>query len=572
MGREVAIGAQDFGDMIRQNCFLVDKSGFIKEWWENGDAITLITRPRRFGKTLNMSMLDYFFSIEHREDAALFEGLKIWEEQKYHKLQGSFPVITLSFTDVKQMTFPATYVSICYRLFLLYKTHYYLLDGDRLTDDLKRRFKEVQQALYMDYSQKCMERREIVENALRVLCQILMVYYGQRVILLLDEYDTPLQEAWLDGYSEEMSQFIHGIFRSVFKANPYLERAILTGITCIPNDGIFSDLNSFTVITTTSDKYATCFGFTEREVFDAMDEMGLNEVEEVKRWYDGFTFGNTDNIYNPWSITCYLKSGQPAIYWANSSGNAMVSKLLREGSTNIKKKFETLLTGKTIATPMEERIVFSRTRSGEDNVWSMLVASGYLRMVSRTDDPQAESIQTCCELAITNGETLQMFHEMVRGWFWNAKGSYNDFVKAMFAGDLRNMNICMNQVVLECFSYFDPKKNPVDDATERFYHSFVMGLLVQTYKRYELKTYHDSGRNRYDVIFLPLQNSDYGYIYEFKIFDEKEENSAEDTVEAALAQIEEKGYETELMNWGVPGERIRKYGVAFVGKRVLIGQ
>ena len=336
MGRTVGIGIQDFQDMIRNDCFYVDKTDFIREWWENKDSVTLITRPRRFGKTLNMSMLEYFFSNQYAGRGDIFEGLSIWENEKYRNLQGTYPVINLTFANVKEKDYETTVYRICQILMMLYE-RYGFLRKSKLLSDAEREYFE---RLASEMSEKD------APLALYQLSNFLSRHYGRKVIILLDEYDTPMQEAYVNGFWDELVAFIRSMFNSTFKTNPYLERAVMTGITRVSKESIFSDLNNLKVVTTTSDEYATAFGFTEEEVFAGLDECGFSEEKEcVKRWYDGFTFGSYTDIYNPWSVLNFLDTGKYGTYWANTSSNSLVGKLIREGSKNIKETLERMIKG-----------------------------------------------------------------------------------------------------------------------------------------------------------------------------------------------------------------------------------
>ncbi len=565
MARTVAIGIQDFGDLIRKNCFYVDKTHFIKEWWESNDSVTLIARPRRFGKTLNMSMLEQFFSVSYADGGDIFEGLSIWEDKEYRKLQGTYPVISLSFARVKERDYEATKKKICEIITNLYADFSFLRDSGVLTDSDREFFGKV--SLGMDES--------VASSALYQLSRYLCHYYGKKVIILLDEYDTPMQEAYVGGYWDDIVAFTRSLFNSTFKTNPYLERAVMTGITSVSKESIFSDLNNLEVVTTTAGKYEASFGFTEREVFDALDECGLgDEKEKVKSWYDGFIFGHQADIYNPWSILNFLDKGKYRTYWANTSSNGLVGKLIREGNVRTKKQFEDLLRGGTIVSPVDEQIVYNRLDGNERAVWSLLLASGYLKALSfedYRDIPDGE--RPNYELCFTNLEVRLMFQDMVRDWFDTENGSYNDFVEALLRDDIEAMNAYMNRVTLQTFSYFDTGKNPSGAEPERFYHGFALGLIVDLQRKYVITSNRESGFGRYDLMLEPKNpGEDDGIILEFKVFNPKRENSLEDTVQEALRQIEEKQYGETLIAKGIPKEKIRKYGFAFEGKTVLIGE
>lgn len=564
MGRTVAIGHQDFSVIRSNNYFYIDKTRFIKDWWSNGDIVTLITRPRRFGKTLTMSMVEHFFSVKYAGRAELFEGLDIWQDQEYRAIQGTFPVISLTFANVKEHNFHMTRQRINQILTSLYNKNIFLLEGKLLTDEEKEYFLSVRQD--MDEVTATM--------AIHKMSDFLSRYYGKKVVILLDEYDTPAQEAYVNGYWEELVSFTRSMFNAAFKTNPYMERALMTGITRVSKESIFSDLNNLKVITTTSDKYEDAFGFTQNEVENALAEYGLSDkMAEVKRWYDGFIFGTKADIYNPWSILNYLDEKRTGPYWANTSSNILIGKLIQEGTGQIKADFETLLSGGTVVTEIDEQIVYSQLMSDESAIWSLFLASGYLKVKSfRIEESDYGDWKQVYELELTNFEVKLMFRNMVRGWFLASASNYNDFIKALLLGDVDAMNVYMNRVAIDTFSFFDTGERPSETSEpERFYHGFVLGLMVELADRYVLTSNRESGFGRYDVMLEPRDHNADAIILEFKVFNPRTEKTLEETVQTALEQIEQKKYASVLEARGIAGKNIRKYGFAFKGKSVLIG-
>lgn len=573
MKQKTGIGYQSYEEMMEKNIFYIDKTLFIRDWWECADKVTLITRPRRFGKTLNMSTIECFFSNKYAGRGDLFEGKAIWKEEKYRKLQGTYPVIFISFADAKttedahMSEVEEMKTAVKQIITNIYKKYKDIMNSDVFDDDDRKHFASVGRDMD-DLT---------ASTAINTLCTYLEKYYGKKPIILLDEYDTPIQEAWIYGYWDKAVKFFKSFFGTTFKNKDGFDRAIITGITRISKESIFSELNHLEVVTTTSDRYATCFGFTEEEVFKALDDAGMSEHKQgVKRWYDGFTFGKYSDIYNPWSITSFIKNkGNYETYWANTSSNALVSTLMRTGSAAMKQTVEDLITGKSFSAPIDEQIVFDQIEQSENAIWSLLLASGYFKVLAVepfTADRISEPHYT---LALTNLEVLLMFKKLVKEWFEiETEGSvYNNFVKALLLDDVDYMNEFMNEIALQSFSEFDIAKSTSRvDAPERFYHGFVLGLMVGLQNRFVITSNRESGFGRYDVVLTPFDmEKDNAYIIEFKVHKPKREKNLEETVVNAHLQIQEKQYEADLIAKGFVPEKIRKYGFAFRGKECLIG-
>ncbi len=567
----VGIGKQNYESLIMSDCFYVDKTYFIKQWWESQDDVTLITRPRRFGKTLNMSMLNCFFSNKYMNRADLFEKFEIWTDEKYRKLQGTYPVINLSFADVKDDNFKNAKNSIISVISDVYRTHSYLIETDEITDAEKGVFKALDA-----YSNNTNINKEISEDvicrAIKNLSFLLERYYGKKVLIFLDEYDTPLQEAYLGGYWDEMVGFMRVFFNATFKTNPYLDRAIMTGITRISKESMFSDLNNLRIVSTTSNMYETCFGFTEDEVFKALDEVGISDrKEDVKQWYDGFSFGKSKDIYNPWSITNFIDERKLKTYWVDTSSNELAGKLIQSASPEVKKSMEKLLNGESITVDIDEQIVFNQLDYDENAIWSLFLASGYLK-VENADDCE---ISGKYELSLTNLEVRIMFQKLISGWFKTIRNTSDEFVIALIKGDIKAMNYFMNKIALATFSYFDVGNKPSEYIEpERFYHGFVLGIMVGERENYIIKSNRESGFGRYDIMMVPkdIKNKKLpAIVIEFKVYDSEDEKQLKDTVRAAHRQIEEKRYDDEIIQLGIEKDRIKHYGFAFEGKKVLIG-
>lgn len=572
------LGYQDFAEVRTEHIFYIDKTYFIRDWWEYADKVTLITRPRRFGKTLNMSMVECFFSNKYAGRQDLFEELFIWNARskdkdfQYRDLQGIFPVIFLSFANIKATKYEDMKYKISEVIAELYEQNRYLLEGTLLSENEKSYYNR------MTWSAS----DAMLSSSLHQMSNFLQRYHGREVMILLDEYDTPMQEAWLSNYWNEAVEFFRSLFNSTFKTNPYLYRGLITGITRISKESIFSDLNNLEIVTTTSQKYATAFGFTETEVFQALENAGLGKEKwNVRKWYDGFVFGNVSDIYNPWSIVSFIsKNGSYDTYWSNTSGNGLINSLIQKGNSVTKQMVEELLQEKSIRVQIDEQIVFNQLTDNTNAVWSLLLATGYLKvlkteMIMRNNERNNENEgDVWYTLMLTNLEVKRMFRKMVKGWFASdTELYYNEFIKALLNDNIKKMNTFMNKVALNTFSSFDSGNKPSEQTEpERFYHGFVLGMVVNLSGIYKITSNRESGYGRYDVMLKPLDKNEKAFIFEFKVLDSDEnEITLEDTLANAHIQIVEKQYEAELISEGFKPEQIRKYGFAFQGKKCLIG-
>ena len=560
MLQTVAIGVQRFTEIRENNIFYVDKTGFIKEWWESGDEVTVITRPRRFGKTLNMNMLENFFSIQYAGREDLFTGLEIWQYEEYRKLQGTWPVILISFAKIKPLSYDDAIEDISSYIVELYDRYSYVLNSNEIS--------KVDRIYFNNILEGKLKYR--LGNCLNVLSKVLNVYYGKKPIIILDEYDTPMHEAYSRGYWGEMVDFMRNLFNSSFKSNPYMNRAIMTGITRIGRESLFSDFNHANILTIFDDKYSQYFGFTENEVFKALDNYGLDEKDKVKFWYNGFTIGSRHDIYNPWSIIKYLEKKRVGLYWVNTSRNTLLSNIIKSSDIDTKQDFEKLLMGESLTAYVDECVVFDDIQDNREAIWGLMIAAGYLRaeVLSEEFDEYANNK---CLFSITNYETQCMFRNLIKNWFVKQKRAYNEFVAALLKADVKLMNIYMNQITSRIISYFDSGNSPSVNEPERFYHGLVLGLLVELRDRYTVKSNRESGYGRYDIMLEPKDAlNDDGIIIEFKVLDDSEEKTLHDTANNAIKQITDMNYAAELMEKGLLAERIHFYGFAFQGKNVLI--
>ena len=558
MKKMIQIGTSDFKELIEKNNYFVDKSLLIKEFLENGAKIILTPRPRRFGKTLNLSMLKYFFDVKTKEETKeLFKGLKIENEKEIMKLQGEYPVIFITFKNQKHISFEDFQDGIRVLISNLYREHDYLLDSDKLSEFDKNDFKEI-----------ILRKASIgvLSDGISNLMYYLNKHYGRRVMLFIDEYDVPIQEAYLRSYYNEMIVLIRNLLTSALKDNEYVEKSLLTGILRVAKESIFSGLNNLEVNTLLRYSFNDKFGFTEKEVdklsnyYDAMEE-----IESIKQWYNGYIFGGKI-IYNPWSVLNYLKNRREGFmpYWINSSSNDLIKRLLLKGDNNIKLELEELIEGKSINKVIDDNIVMSEVEDSNENIWSFLLMSGYLKSI------KTENIEGIlhCELKIPNKEVHIFYKNLINKWFKESltNQKYEEMIRTLISGDIENFGYIFEEFVINNISYFDVSGR----EPERVYHAFVLGMLVSLSETYEIKSNKESGYGRYDVMIIPKDISKLGIIIEFKKINTLSKESIEEGTLKALQQIEEKRYSQELVNKGV--KDIIKLAIVFKGKAVKIIQ
>lgn len=554
MKKKIPIGISDFKLLIEEKYTYVDKTLIIQELVDKGvGKISLIPRMRRFGKTLNLSMLRYFFEKTGQDNSYLFSGLNIWKMEQYKALQGQFPVIFLTLKDIKYSTWEDTLDALQICIAEEFKRHRYLLDSDVLFPDEKDDYRlilrnEAPQAL-------------LVQSLLK-LSRFLERFYKKRVVLLLDEYDTPVHPAYTEGFYDPSIKFLRNWLSACLKDNASLEFGVLTGILRIAKESIFSGLNNINTYSLLNNGFQDKFGFLGSEVKVLLEQYELShKLDEIRSWYNGYQVGTESEVYNPWSVLkCIEAEGKLSPYWVNTSENAIITKLITRGADTVKKDVEELIRGGVIEKRIEEGIAFPELEQRPHVVWSLLLFSGYLTIHDSLDDGS-----TYC-LKIPNEEVRTLYRNMVLNWFEKSisEENYSLLLKSLVTGDMNTFSLLFQEFLLSAFSVFDVTQ----DHPERIYHAFVLGMLVGLEKRYEVRSNRESDYGRYDVILFPKDVKDLGIVLEFKKMDPSEDDDFERAAESALKQIEDKQYATELYARGV--NRILLIGLAFKGKKVLI--
>jgi hypothetical protein len=548
------IGIDDFGEVITEKFNFVDKSLFIKEVMDNSSTkATVITRPRRFGKTLNLSMLHHFLAPEvtQLKTKGMFDRLKIAKAgSTYMDQQGKYPVIFISFKSVTGSTFKTTYEQLWTLIQETYVEHSYLMDSEKLRVNERK--------AYEDILGREMVNESILGNALKALSRLLYLHHGVKPWLLIDEYDTPIQSAYFHGYYDEMIELMRGIFGSALKGNTNIHRAMITGILRISKESLFSGVNNLDVFSILSPEYSEHFGFTEAEVDEALKKANLENFSEIKAWYNGYHIGNSQ-IYNPWSIAnCINKGGSVRPYWVNTSSNDLIKSSMASASAQVKEKFELILTGKSIEETITENMVFADLKANSDALWSLLLFSGYLTVIKKTP----VDTRFNCFLQTPNQEVAALYRDVIRGWFDAPLGAseYRAFLENLITGRLDLFLKKLKKFLKESSSFFDVK----GQHPEKFYHGFVLGLIVSLADTHTVQSNKESGDGRYDVMLIPKDTKQLGLILEFKVAEEGE--ALDVAAEQALKQINECNYETELQQKNI--QKILKVGLAFRGKEV----
>ena len=555
----VGLGYQNFLDFVCGKRFYVDKTHFIPEWLASDARITLITRPRRFGKSMLLSTVRTFFDPMYADHPEYFEKLQVWKDKDCRRLFGTIPVISVSFGSCKGNHFEQAMRGVTLGLYNMYIQHEYLRESPKLSEEEKAEYRRI----VASFSE---QRTEYVEISIQKLCELLYKHYGKFPIILMDEYDTPLLEAYTDGYWDETINTFRQLFHTTFKENDFFYRAIITGVTRISKNSLFSDLNNLEVDTVTCDAYSDCFGFTEQEVMDAFKCQDIDTIQDVKAMYDGFTIGRHQDIYNPWSICNYMRQRELIGYWVNTSSNKLVGDIIRRYPVESKYEIERLMAGEKVHKRINEGITFQYLEGDENSLWSLLLAVGYIKAENIVRS--VEGIE--CDVSVTNREVMAMFKTEILGMFHNGWSAYGRFAEALLAHKMELMNEYLQTITYTSISYFDVADGPKERTPENFYHGLVSGLIVSLRDRYRIVSNRESGRGRYDIAMYPLQENTDAFIMEFKVQDRKKETDLEQTAMNALQQIVDKNYEADLLAAGVPAERIYKLGFAFAGKDVLV--
>ena len=542
----IAIGESDFKSIIERNDYYFDKTSWIEELIKDSARIKLFTRPRRFGKTLNMTTLKYFFSMRNAEEnKKLFEGLDI-SKSEYFKYQGQYPVLFLSLKDVKQSTWESCFAAIKDLVDGLYS------DYEEVRENLSLKQQKKFDKIYLD------EEKTEYKKSLRFLCECIYKHYGKKVILLIDEYDTPLVAANMYEYFEgEARDFFRDFYSTVLKDNEYLEMAVLTGIVRVAKENIFSGLNNLEVYDIFNPKYPSYFGLTQKEVESALKYYEVDfEIDKVRDWYDGYKFGGIE-IYNPWSITKYLKYKELGAYWVNTSDNLLIYDTLKKGDLEIIEDLKQLIERKELVKSLDKGFSFEDLKISPGYIWSLMIASGYLRVVRKLND---DPFSTDYVVDIPNLEILSFFEKDFIRRFMKDPDYFRELMDSLVKGNMYRFEERLKYIFMTSPSHFDFKQE------EANYHLFILGMLIQLKREYKVKSNLETGYGRTDVLVLPYDKNKLGFVFEFKVSKNIEE--LETKAEEALKQIDEKNYEVIMQD-----EKINHYfkiGMSFYKKELAI--
>ena len=551
--KKLPIGISNFKDIIEKNYYYFDKTKFIEDILEDGAQVKLFTRPRRFGKTLNMSMLKYFFDVRNKEEnRKLFENLEV-SKSEYFGEQGKYPVISISFRNYDKENWEAGFRTIKTTIANMYAENKFLMDS------LDKRELQKFEDIWLEKDDGDWE------GSFRNLVQYLYEYYGKKVVVLIDEYDQPIIDSYIKGYYDKTISFFKSFYGLVLKDNEYLEMGVMTGILRVAKENIFSGLNNLEVHTILDSEFTEYFGIMENEVEDSLEDFDLEyELIDVQKWYNGYLFGEM-NVYNPWSIINFLKRGKLKPYWVNTSGNGLIKLYLQKLKDEIFDDFSKLLNKESILKRVNDNMTFGNLEANfEKNIWNLFFHSGYLTLVEEYDEDE-EGIY----LKIPNEEILKMFSEMFIEIYFESYETFLYMTNALKNGDIEKFKLELNKILLENVGIFD-----VSGAyKEQFYHGLILGLILKLKNEYEITSNNFSGKGRYDLLLKPknILRRKEGIIFELKIVNVTEKldkdqirEKLKNECEIALKQIEEKEYASVLRNAGI--EKVLKIGIAFYGK------
>jgi hypothetical protein len=555
MTKKISIGVSDFKERIENKFYFMDKTLIIEEFIKINAKIVLIPRPRRFGKTLNMSMLKYFFQKSSVCNRGLFQGLNIEKEKDIMDLQGKYPVIFLSFKDDKHLTYNNLKLSLKKLMSDLYLEHRYCLENSNL------------HPVEREYYNKILNKEEnIVElsDSLAKLSKYIYSYYNEKVIILIDEYDVPIQAGYVNRYYDEAISLMRNFLSAAFKDNIYLEKAMITGILRVAKESIFSGLNNLEVASLLSYNFKDKFGFTEKEIEKLLEDYEIStKHQEIKEWYNGYIFGE-ETIYNPWSILNYVAKPMEGLrpYWVNTSSNDLVNIFLAKGGEGIKRDLEILIEDGEITKSITDNVVMEDIMKSSDNLWSFLLFTGYLKAYGK----ERKGLKDYCKLKVPNLEIKSLYYDIIQNWFDTnlSRHKYETMLKSLLCGELKTFGKLLKQFVLNSISYFDVGGY----EGEKVYHAFILGLLVSINDTHEVLSNRESGYGRYDIMIIPRNKAELGIVIEFKKLDIDDTETLEETAESALKQIDERKYASELYSRGIGN--IKELAIVFKGKEILV--